>query len=78
MNSTVEEVPELQAIHDACSYLSNWDGESVHGNPDYLKGLVNKLPLPPQAGERTAVATAIQLWSGEYTHGCGRSTGIGQ
>lgn len=51
-DSTVEEIPELQAIYDTCSYLSNWDGEYVLDDPDYLKRLVTNPPLPPQGGER--------------------------
>ncbi|GMA63040.1 hypothetical protein GCM10025859_34800 [Alicyclobacillus fastidiosus] len=50
--STVEEVPVLQAIHDACSYLSKWDGSYIYGDPDYLNTLVTNPPLPPQGGER--------------------------
>lgn len=51
-DSTVEEVTELQAIHDACSYLSKWDGEYVQDDPNYLMTLVTNPPLPPQGGER--------------------------
>ena len=49
--SVVEEVPTLQAIHDACSYLKHWDGEYTD-DPHHLHTLVTDPPLPPQGGER--------------------------
>lgn len=51
-DSTLEEVPQLQEIHDACSYLSDWDGEYVLDDSDFLNSLVTNPPLPPQGGER--------------------------
>jgi ribosomal protein S18 acetylase RimI-like enzyme len=50
-DSVVDEANELQSIHDACSYLHNWDGEYTL-QPNHLHQLITDPPLPPQGGER--------------------------
>lgn len=51
MRDSIEsEVPTLQQIHDACGYLSEWDGEYTQ-DPQHLHRLVTNPPLPEQ-GER--------------------------
>jgi diamine N-acetyltransferase len=49
-DSIPEEVNELQSIHDACSYLAQWDGEYTR-DPNHLYKLVTNPPLP-ENGER--------------------------